>query len=145
MGLDVNPNSRAPLNSGSANQPGDPVGLGKSIDGLAGLYRYNHDRSQALGQAVEKLRGQPPGTAVVITESATTYGNKAFGGTHYDGTTVGRTQSIESALREVNGERVNAPNKVSNSYVVYTGNENVCPANTGKASIMSMEEANRLR
>ena len=143
MGMDVNPNSRAPLNSGSVNQPGDPVGLGQSIDGLAGIYRYNHDRSQALGQAVEKLRGQPPGTAVVITESATKYGNSAVGGTHYDGTTVGRKQSVESAIREVNGAKLSSPDNISRSYVVYTGN--ACPADTGKASVMSVEDANRMR
>lgn len=143
MGMDVNANSRAPLNSGSANKPGDPVGLGKSIDGLAGLYRYNHDRSQALGQAVEKLRGQPPGSAVIITESGTKYGNKAFGGTHYDGTTVGRKQSVESAIREVNGPHLSSPDNVSRSYIVYTGNS--CPADTGKASVMSVDEADRLR
>ncbi len=143
MGMDVNPNARAPLNTGSVNKPGDPVGLGKSIDDLASLYRYNHDRSQVLGQAVEALRGKPPGTAVIITESATKYGNKAFGGTHYDGMSMGRTQSVESAIREVNGAHLSAPNKVSHSYIVYTGN--TCPADTGNASVMSVEEANRRR
>jgi hypothetical protein len=142
MGMSVDPNARSPLISGSLNTVPDVAYLGKSVLGLINLGRYTHDRSVAMGQAITALKGRTD-KAVIITVSATKYGDRNFGGWQYGGTYVGRVQSVSSALDEVNGDHVYAINQTSAYFIVYVSN--VCPANPGKAILVAYDDAVRTR
>jgi hypothetical protein len=143
MGTTVNPNSSQPMVNPTVQQPADWAGLGRSIDGMAGLYRYNADRSRVLGDAVDMLRNQPQGQAVVVTESASRYGNNAFGGVHYNGMSVSEPMSVQDAIDRASAATITRPGDIQKSYVVYK--DAVCPANTHGASMMTFEQANNLR
>ncbi len=145
MGMEVDPNARTPMIQGTQNTPavGNILSLRKPVLGLFDMYRYNHDHAQSMGKAADKLKYQPNGSAVIVTEWGTRWGDRNFGGVHYDDTSVGRVQSIESAIDEINGPHLNAPNNVSRSYIVYK--DDSCPADTGGVQAVSVEDANRMR
>jgi hypothetical protein len=145
MDMQVDPNAGTPLTQGTLNTSAaaNIFSLGKPVGGLIDLYRYNHDHTQAMGEAADKLKYQPNGSAVIVTESGTKWGDRNFGGVHYDGTSVGRAQSIDSAIDEINGPHLNAPNDVSHSYIVYK--DDACPADTHGVYAVSVEDANSMR
>ena len=93
--------SQVPVNGSYGQSPTSRLypgynapGAIKGVMNLVDLYRFNADRDGAINQAKHDLQSKPYGSAVVITQSATSYGDANFSFSHYDGVT---SQSFDNA------------------------------------------------
>jgi hypothetical protein len=145
MNTRVDPTARSPMNQGTLNTRAVPdiFTISKSSASVIDTYRLGHDRAQSMADAADKLRYQPNGSAVIVTEWGKRWGDSNFGGVHYDKTTVGEAQSVDSAIRQINGLHLTAPNDVFHSYIVYKDDGR--PTDTGGVHAIPMEEVNRMR
>jgi hypothetical protein len=142
--MSVNPNSSQPMTSGSAQAPANFSVPAESALGVIDQARYSMDRSRVLGQAVDTLRNQPPGTAVVVTENASRWGNREFGGMHYEGMSVSEPMSVQQAIDQASLAKIGRPGDMEHSYVVYKS-VMASQVDTKGVSMMTFEQANQLR
>jgi hypothetical protein len=93
--MEINPNANRPMVRGSVGTQ-DIGSLFNDIGKGINVVRYTTGHADGIAKAAAMLEGQPPGTAVVVTDSFSKRGSSV----NYNGTSVGHIQGLRSATEQ---------------------------------------------